>query len=154
MKNLVLVLAMMILATGCVVDDWFGGGGGQKWAASTPKQQMSEARNSFDRKIQAAAGKSLNSVQKEWGRLERGLSRDGLTVYQWQQTARVTTPSGEVSKASGGRETLSCLAMFIVNDRDGKVVDATSEGQCYDFSLMPAWKPVITNSTDGRRGGV
>ena len=155
MKKYILILAALVLATGCVADDWFGGGGSQKkWAASTPKQQLAEARNSFERKINAAQGKPLNTVQKDWGRLERALSRDGLTVYQWQQTAKVTTPSGETTKASSGSETFSCLAVFIVDDTTGKVMEATSEGPCYDYSLMPAWKPVITKSTDGRRGEV
>ena len=40
--------------------------------------------------------------------------------------------------------------MFIVN-QDGVVVDATSEGQCLDYKLMPLWRPVINADGDGRR---
>lgn len=155
MKKSILVLLAVILASGC---GGFGGlfdGGpvGGPSTAGSPRQQLSDGQASFDRKVSAANGQSLSKVQKDWGRLERGLSRDGLTVYKWSQTARLTAPAGEVTPAQSGQETTSCLAMFIVSP-DGVVVDATSEGQCYDYRLMPAWRPYILESTDGRTGSV
>jgi Prokaryotic membrane lipoprotein lipid attachment site. len=155
MKKYLLVLSAVFLLSGCAFGDWFGGGsgGGRSSTSASPRQQLSDGRASFDQKIKAAAGQSLSRVQKDWGRLEQGLSRDGLTVYKWSQTARLTAPAGEVTPAQSGQETTSCLAMFIVSP-DGVVVDATSEGQCYDYRLMPAWRPYILESTDGRSGSV
>lgn len=155
MKKSILVLLAVFLASGCGVGGWFGGGPGGSGpsTAGSPRQQLSDGQASFDQKIRAANGQSLSKVQKEWGRLERGLSRDGLTVYKWSQTARLTAPAGEVTPAQAGQETASCLAMFIVSP-DGVVVDATAEGQCYDYRMMPAWRPYILESTDGRTGSV
>lgn len=155
MKKSILVLLTVFFVSGCggfggLFD---GGPSGGPSTAGSPRQQLNDGQASFDRKIKAANGQSLSKVQKDWGRLERGLSRDGLTVYKWSQTARLTAPAGEVTPAQSGQETTSCLAMFIVSP-DGVVVDATSEGQCYDYRLMPAWRPYILESTDGRTGSV
>ncbi|MDR1043932.1 MAG: hypothetical protein LBP33_02290 [Candidatus Adiutrix sp.] len=161
MKKYVLILAVLILSSGCAFNDWFGGssssssGGGSRFGGPDQgAQQMADAKNSFDQKIKSAQGQSLAQVQKDWGRLERGLSQGGLTVYRWSQTARITSPGGKVAQASsGGQETASCLAMFIV-DPYNTVVDATSEGLCLDLTRMPAWKPYVTESTDGRTGTI
>ncbi len=159
MKKFIPVFLMMLLTAGCGdVRGWFdqigGGSSGQsgRSTASSPKQQLNDARASFDQKLQNAQGRSLAEVRKDWGRLEPGLKRGDLTVYQWRQTAKITTPKGEVAPASSrGASTASCLAMFIVGPGD-VVVDSTAEGQCYDFRRMPAWQPTVTQSTDGRLG--
>ena len=160
MRKYLLILAVVLLTSGCAVSDWFGGGssssGGSRFGgADQGQQQLTDAKASFERKIKAAQGQSLTQVQKDWGRLERGLSRDGLTVYRWSQTAKITPPSGAkaAQAGTGGQETASCLAMFIV-DPYNMVVDATSEGLCLDLSRMPAWNPYVTESTDGRAGSV
>ena len=115
---------------------------------------MNDARASFEEKIKAAQGRTVSQVRKEWSDLEAGLRQGDLTVYRWSQTARVTAPAGEtVPTSANGQQTTSCLAMFIVS-ADGSVVDATSEGQCFDYRLMPDWKPFIVESTDGRTGPV
>ncbi len=151
MKKYLLIAAAAAMVSGCATfDDWFGG---RPSTSNAPRQQLSDGRASFDQKIKNASGRPLTRVQKDWGALEPGVSRDGLTVYTWRQTARLSTPAGEVTQAKTGQETASCLAMFIVN-ANGVVVDASSEGQCFDYRLMPAWRPYITESTDGRTGAV
>lgn len=161
MKKCILISLMMLLAAGCGnVRDWFDNLGGgspsqpSRPTASSPKQQLNDARASFDQKLRNAQGRTLAEVRKDWGRLEPGLKRGDLTVYQWRQTAKITTPKGEVKPASsGGAGTASCMAMFIVGP-DDVVVDSTAEGQCYDYRRMPAWKPTVTQSTDGLTGPV
>lgn len=163
MKKYLLILIALVLMPGCAWwNGLFGGGDssagggsvGGKSGAQSARQQLSDARASFDEKIKSSPGKKLGDVKKEWGELEKGLSQNDLTVYRWSQTAKVTAPAGEVAPASNNsQQTTSCLAMFIVSG-DGTVVDATSEGQCFDYKLMPAWKPFIVESTDGRNGFV
>lgn len=152
-KCLVIVLAGLMVSGCAFIDEWFGAGSGQPSTASSPRQQLSDGRAAFDEKVKGAVGQSFSKVQKAWGGLEGGVSREGLTVYRWSQTARLTAPAGEVTPARSGQETASCLAMFIVNS-EGTVVDAASEGQCYDYRLMPAWRPYILESSDGRQGPV
>lgn len=164
MKKLLFIVLALFLLPGCAwLNGLFGSDGGgshggkrpaSKPSSSSPRQELSDSRASFDEKIKAAVGQNLKQVKKEWGELETGLSQGDLTVYRWSQTAKVTTPAGETMPASNtGQQTTSCLAMFIVSG-DGRVVDATSEGQCFDYSLMPSWKPVIVESTDGKTGPV
>ena len=158
MKKFALLLVTLMMTTGCagVINDWFGFGDDSGKSGDKARQQLSDARASFDQKIKAAPGKSMSQLQKEWGKLEQGVSRDGLTVYRWRQTAKVTPPAGETvmpASNSSGQETFSCLAMFIVS-YEGVVVDATSEGQCVDYQLMPAWRPNVTQSTDGNTGSI
>lgn len=159
MKKYFLILLALVLLPGCAWwNSLFDGGdsGGQPKSSGgpSPRQQLSEARASFDEKIKAAPGRNLSQLKREWGELERGLSQNDLTVYRWSQTARVTAPAGEAAPASNNdQQTTSCLAMFIVS-YDNTVVDATSEGQCFDYRLMPSWKPYIVESTDGKTGPV
>lgn len=155
MKRVVLFLAMIFMISGCgKIDDWFGRSGGPSQpSVSSARKQLNKAQDSFDNKLQAARGRSIEAARKDWGTLEAGLSQGGLTVYKWSQTAELTTPDGEPSQGKSGKQTVSCLAMFIA-DPDGLVVDSTSEGRCFDLSKMPAWKPVVTQSTDGRTGPV
>lgn len=153
MKKYLLVVLAAFLVSGCALGGLFSGGSSRSSTAASPREQLSAGRASFEQKIKAASGQTLTKVQNDWGRLDQGLSREGLTVYKWSQTARLTTPAGEVTPAQSGQETTSCLAMFIVN-RNGVVVDATSEGQCYDYRMMPAWRPYIVESTDGQTGPV
>lgn len=147
-----------MMTTGCsTFCGWFDSSGPQQPGPATTKsasQQLAEGRASFEQKIIASRGASLSKLRTIWGSLEPGISRDNLTVYRWSQTAKLTTPTGMVTKASSAPPaTSSCLAVFIV-DRKGVVVDANSEGQCFDYRFMPAWKPVITQSTDGKTGAV
>lgn len=153
MKKYLLVALAAFLVSGCALDGWFGGSSSRSSTTGSPREQLVVARASFEKKIKAAHGQTLPKVQNDWGGLDRGLSRDGLTVYKWSQTARLSVPAGEVTPAQSGQETVSCLAMFIVNP-SGVVVDAASEGQCYDYRLMPAWNPYVVESTDGRTGVV
>ncbi len=163
MKKFLLIVIAAFMTSGCAASDWFGGlfsgsdsGGRVSGGGNVSQKQMAAARESFDRKIQAVPGQTLAQVQREWGRLEAGLSRDGLTVYTWRQTARITDPNPKVVQASQGSakgETASCLAMFIVNPNQ-VVMDATSEGLCLDLYKMPAWRPHITEATDGRLGPI
>lgn len=137
------------MASGCGVGEWMGFG---KSPQEVANQERANGKESFEAKLAAAIGQPVAKVRKEWGALDGGLSRAGLTVFQWRQTAKLTLPEGMApSEGTAGQTTLaSCLAMFIV--RDGVVMDATSEGQCFDYSRMPAWQPYITQSTDGRQG--
>ncbi len=163
MKKFVPILLVLLLSAGCgAVKEWFDGFGTSSGrgrpsqpGVSQARQQLTDAQAAFDKKLQSAQGKDLAQVRKDWGGLEPGVSRDELTVYRWSQTARITTPKGEVSPVSsgGGTATASCLAMFIV-DANGTVVDSASEGQCFDYRKMPAWQPRITESTDGRTGPI
>ncbi len=148
------LLVLFMLAPACSqFSDWLGvpGSTGPTSTSANPRAQMQAAQASFDQKLESARGESLNQVRRSWGNLEAGLSQDGLTVYKWSQTAQVTIPAGENS--AGQTQVASCLAMFIV-DQGGVVVDSTSEGRCFDYNKMPAWKPIVTQSTDGRTGSI
>ena len=161
MKKYLLVILAVSLVPGCAWwNGLFGGGGassGGKVTTSSripPRQQLNDARASFDEKIKAAQGRTVSQVRKEWGDLEAGLRQGDLTVYRWSQTARVTAPAGETAPTSAnGQQTTSCLALFIVS-ADGSVVDATSEGQGVHYRLLPGWQPVSVEPTAGRTGPV
>ena len=157
MKKYICLIAILVFGSGCVVTEWMGLDGPSGPSGKDPQvaaqQQLNDARAGFDKKLEAARGKSLAQLNKEWGGLDGGISREGLSVFQWRQTARLTPPQGEVTKVGNQGATMaSCLAMFIV--QDGVVVDATSEGECLDLRRMPAWKPYVTQSSDGRKGEV
>lgn len=154
LKKYICLIAILALGSGCAVGEWMGlGGSGQsgKSAQKVAESQLNDGKAAFSQKLDDARGKSLPQLQKEWGSLDGGLSRDSLTVFQWRQTARLTPPEEESGKPQNP-VMASCLAMFIV--QNGVVVDATSEGQCFDYRLMPAWRPYITQSSDGRKGEV
>jgi len=164
MKKYVLILIALFMTSACAGGDWFGGlfgggdGGGGSKGGDQAQKQLAAARDSFERKLQAVPGQSLAEVKQQWGRLEAGLRREGLTVYTWKQTAKIVDPNPKVVPASNNKgqrkaETVSCLAMFIVNEQQ-VVMDATSEGLCLDLRQMPAWKPNVTEATNGQLGPV
>ena len=160
MKKYICLIAILALGSGCALTEWMGfdGGSSGQSGSGTSRQevaqrQLNDARAAFAKKLDDTRGKSLAQLNKEWGGLDGGISREGLSVYQWRQTARLTPPQGEVTKVgNSGATVASCMAMFIV--QNGVVVDATSEGECLDYRRMPAWQPYITQSSDGRKGEV
>jgi len=161
-KKYICLIAILVLGSGCALTEWMGfdsgpsGKSGQsgKSQQEVAQKQLNDARASFNKKLDDSRGKTLAQLNKEWGGLDGGISREGLSVYQWRQTARLAPPQGEVTKVGNAQGTTlaSCMAMFIV--QNNVVVDATSEGECLDLSRMPAWRPYITQSSDGRKGEV
>jgi hypothetical protein len=163
MKKYLPVFLVMLLAGGCGgVRDFVGqiggdssGQAGQQSSAASAQQQLHDARASFAQKLKEAQGRPVAEIRQNWGGLEPGLKSGGLTVYKWTQTAQITAPAGEVvpASSSGGVRMVSCMAMFIVGP-DDVVMDSNSDGDCFDYSKMPDWKPAVTQSTDGRTGPV
>ena len=154
MRKTICVLAVLFLA-GCSGWGLFSGPGPKPESQPAPsspevsaRAELKAARASFQKKLGAAVGLTLAELRKQWGEVSKPVTLNNLTVYRWFQTARVTPPpdAGEaLEDESQAADTLvfSCLAMFIVNDETESVVDADSEGPCYDYRLMPSWRPVI-----------
>jgi hypothetical protein len=132
-------------------------------AAESGLEQLKAAQIAFEEKLAAAAGLKLEQLRRQWGQVRKSVSKRDLTVYHWAQTVTVTPPPDVVSpsvQAAGeqpavaepaGEKVFSCLAMFII-DNNGFVVDAASKGQCLDYRLMPAWRPVVTEAEPGGGG--
>ncbi|MDR2947044.1 MAG: hypothetical protein LBV79_09895 [Candidatus Adiutrix sp.] len=159
MKKFLSLMVMAVLGSGCAVIEWPGWGAApagpsQQEAArqqqEAARQQFDAGQAAFDQKLSASRGLPLAQLRDAWGGLDNGPSLDGLSVFQWRQTARIIPPAREGE--TPGATLASCLAMFIV--QGDVVVDATSEGQCFDYRQMPAWQPFVTQSTDGRVGEV
>jgi hypothetical protein len=148
-------LAVCFLAAGLMLGGCAGfepfSEGGDKPVGDPESDQLTAGEAAFAKKLTSAPGLNLEGLKSQWGEVEKALTRGELTVYRWRQTATVTPPPGQ--GASPDPVVFSCLAMFIVNQSD-TVVDATSEGRCLDYRLMPAWQPTITQSSDGARGPV
>ncbi len=141
-------LAAGLMLEGCAGLEPFSQEGGNSMG-DLERDQLTAGEAAFAKKLTSAPGLNLEELKSQWGQIEKALTRGELTVYRWRQTATVIPPQGQ-----GGRSepvVFSCLAMFIVNQSD-TVVDATSEGRCLDYRLMPAWQPSITQSSGGTRG--
>lgn len=152
-RLVVYFLATGLMLEGCAGLEPFSQGGDNSMGDLERDQldQLTAAGVAFAEKLTSAPGLNLEGLKRQWGQIEKALTRGDLTVYRWRQTATVIPPQGQ-----GGRSepvVFSCLAMFIVNQSD-TVVDATSEGRCMDYQLMPAWQPIITQSSDRARGAV
>ncbi|MDR0881573.1 MAG: hypothetical protein LBP55_03405 [Candidatus Adiutrix sp.] len=151
MKKYIPLLLAVMVCSACAMGEWLSLGpvAATPRPSASPAQQLSDGRAAFKQKLGEAPGKTLARIKKEWGALEKGPSHGDMTGYTWRQTARLTVPAGEANPANPSQpktaarpQTASCMAMFIVNN-DEKVLDATSEGQCFDYRLMPAWQPSI-----------
>ena len=161
MKKYLPVLFLMIMTTGCGTFESFF------WDSSPPpipvkpgqpptqeteaKKQLMAGKASFEQKLNDSIGLDMSDLLDEWGTLEPGASRSGLTVYHWKQTANLMLPPNSSENNIATPKTASCLAMFIVGPNK-EVMDATAEGQCFDYELMPLWEPIVTQSTDGKIG--
>lgn len=123
--------------------------------AMTAMEQYRAAQNAFQEKLGASTGLTLAELRSGWGQVRQGITQNQLTIYHWVRTISVVPPpeAGSVelraaSDAPDGRLSLSCMAVFIVN-QGGVVDEAFSEGRCLDHNYMPGWKPVI--QTVGQR---
>jgi hypothetical protein len=125
-------------------------------AARSLVDQYKAARGAFQDKLAAAPGLSLAELRARWGQVRQGITQNKSTIYHWVETLSVIPPpeaAAELGLNPPGPDqslTLSCMAVFIVNQR-GMVEEAFSEGRCLDHTLMPGWKPTLRSA--GRDSG-
>ena len=117
----------------------------RKVSATAAQAQYRAAQKAFNEKLEAAPGLTLAALRVQWGQVRQGITRGVSTIYHWTRTITVTPPEGTAGALTP--RTMSCMAVFIV--QDGVVVEASSEGQCLDYGLMPAWQPVCSGPCPG-----
>jgi hypothetical protein len=129
--------------------------------------QYKAAERAFQEKLAAASGLTLSELRARWGQVQQNITLNKLTIYSWVRNLTVTPPPEAAAKLGltdtpaetdtpAGDETLtlSCWARFIVQSgQGGVVVEASSEGNCVEPGLMPAWRPAVEAAVPRQFGG-